>query len=754
MSSQRSRVIYVFAVIGLVAVTWAMNRQSNSARSRPTLKDRGSGAAAAAGSSRFWLGIRAAPGPVDVTTGARRGVLVKGVLQGSPAQRAGLQDGDILFAFGDHDLSDPRSLTEAMERVGADRPTPLNVRRGGAFLTLQVTLADSGTQRILDATLTAGLRYLAGRQDASGAYPHFHDREASPAVTALVGYALVLGIDALAGEGGLDGSAERARDAALAWLAERLGEDGVLEDKRRAIAHRSYAVAYALLAFSARGGHERERAKLIAYLTAQQVSEDTGYQATDWRYGAFPYYESHASATLRTDISTAATVAESFALGGLRPGNPAWRRLGLWLDEAQNMAVLSQRPGEREREALVRDGGFAFSPRSSKAGSVVISPELTVYRSYGSATADGLRALIAVDGTASSPRAEAALGWLARHYQLDGNPGLALDGATPWGRGIYFYYLQSLARALLAARVVRLKPRDTGEPPRSWPDELARALALRQAGDGRWQNPSALMNEQDPILSTAFAIIALAAAREATDIADGVELEFTEYVAPKIEETETSGPLRDPLARGLQVYQRIGCRACHKDRYRDNGPSLVGVGDRLLAKYGEPERARSYVKRHIRDPERFPGTRPWRGGSSMPAFSPRSISGPELDDLASFLLSRRGRRLVSGARLPGQARQADGDEGSRLFDRHGCVACHDPQSGSGPDLRGLKQRYVERYGSKAAARAAVSKHIRAPREHPALRPARRPGSPMPAYSERALNDQDLEDLVSFLLNGG
>ena len=57
--------------------------------------------------------------------------------------------------------------------------------------------------------------------------------------------------------------------------------------------------------------------------------------------------------------------------------------------------------------------------------------------------------------------------------------------------------------------------RDAGvQPPTpDWPEALADALIERQRPDGSWANPLTGQREDDPLVSTSFALVALAACR-------------------------------------------------------------------------------------------------------------------------------------------------------------------------------------------------------------------------------------------------
>ncbi len=98
---------------------------------------------------RGWLGIAGQNAPVPRRVArlqglaAARGVLVAGVEPGSPAERAGVGERDILVAFDDHPIQGVddlhRLLTE--ERIGT--PAKLSVLREFEPLALQITPAES-----------------------------------------------------------------------------------------------------------------------------------------------------------------------------------------------------------------------------------------------------------------------------------------------------------------------------------------------------------------------------------------------------------------------------------------------------------------------------------------------------------------------------------------------------------------------------------------------------------------------------------
>ena len=122
----------------------------------------------------------------------------------------------------------------------------------------------------------------------------------------------------------------------------------------------------------------------------------------------------------------------------LDPDHVLWSRADTFLTRTQNREVFARGADERALEASLRDGGFAFGPRFSKAGQEDVGQELVVYRSYGSATADGIRGLVASsNGDLRDERLDAALRWIARNYNLEKNPGFQGD-PVGWSFGIHY----------------------------------------------------------------------------------------------------------------------------------------------------------------------------------------------------------------------------------------------------------------------------------------------------------------------------
>ena len=81
-----------------------------------------------------WLGT--VPDFTPVETGVKLG----GVTAGSPADRGGLQAGDIVLAIGEHEVADLQGMTDALRAHKPGDTVDVRVRRGDELVTATVTL--------------------------------------------------------------------------------------------------------------------------------------------------------------------------------------------------------------------------------------------------------------------------------------------------------------------------------------------------------------------------------------------------------------------------------------------------------------------------------------------------------------------------------------------------------------------------------------------------------------------------------------
>ncbi|MBN2301569.1 MAG: terpene cyclase/mutase family protein [Lentisphaerae bacterium] len=149
-------------------------------------------------------------------------------------------------------------------------------------------------------------------------------------------------------------------------------------------------------------------------------------------------------------------------------------------------------------------GGFFYKPGESKAGAFTNDAGAVVFRSYGSMTYVGLLALVYADVPRNDGRVLSAFHWAAKHWTLEENPGMGQEG-------VYFFY-NVLSKALdVYGQDLIPRQKNTFV---DWHKELAQKLITLQKidptyGNGYWTNPSSRFWEGDPVLVTAYSIMAL-----------------------------------------------------------------------------------------------------------------------------------------------------------------------------------------------------------------------------------------------------
>ena len=235
-----------------------------------------------------------------------------------------------------------------------------------------------------------------------------------------------------------------------------------------------------------------EQRKLVEFLVASQLDETHGLKPDADDYGGWDLsgwmQEPRLSPGTNISISSFVLLALHDEQG--RSVDQARAKAKTWLKRVQN-----------------KDHGFFFHPKKDHAGNKAewVEGQPTRPKSYGTPTVDGLRAQRALGFPQKNLGRTAA--WLAAHSQSADDitfvPGFELDEAnrdSSWGQGLLYYYLMGLAleqRNLPQTLRVKCKK------------HVPRYLIQHQMKDGRWENSSARMREDDPLIATPLALIAL-----------------------------------------------------------------------------------------------------------------------------------------------------------------------------------------------------------------------------------------------------
>ncbi|MBM3860835.1 MAG: hypothetical protein FJ395_14455 [Verrucomicrobia bacterium] len=175
-----------------------------------------------------------------------------------------------------------------------------------------------------------------------------------------------------------------------------------------------------------------------------------------------------------------------------------WNKAIQFLQRCQNLPAANDQPWARNvRESDA--GGFVYMPGLSFADEEPASDEKAPLRSYGSMTYAGLKSYIYAELKRDDPRVKAAVEWLRRNYTLNENPGMG-------AQGLYYYY-HTVAKSLTVYGEDLFA--DAKGRKRDWRHELMKKLVTLQKADGFWQNENNRWWENDPVLCTAYSLIAL-----------------------------------------------------------------------------------------------------------------------------------------------------------------------------------------------------------------------------------------------------
>ena len=171
--------------------------------------------------------------------------------------------------------------------------------------------------------------------------------------------------------------------------------------------------------------------------------------------------------------------------------------------EKRSPLIPTTKPIDSEFISPPYDGGFFSSPNVSYANKGRLAKDpftgRSYYRSYATATCDGVLALLALNVTKTDDRVLDAIGWLKRHSGWNLAQGIPSEHSEPWDESMIYYHCAARAEVFNKLAI-------TGD----WSRELHVFLSEKQREDGSFLNPyGRLMKEDDPILCSTLALIAL-----------------------------------------------------------------------------------------------------------------------------------------------------------------------------------------------------------------------------------------------------
>lgn len=394
----------------------------------------------------------------------------------------------------------------------------------------QPSVASPQAQRKASELITKAVAFLKSKQDAStggwkteGTGPKF------PAITGLIVTGMLL-----------DPSATTQDDAvarASRYILSSQKPDGGIYDSSLP----NYNTSICVTALSRMNTPESKAAmaRAVEFLRGLQFSEasaapqnpaspanpDASMAVTkDHPFYGGVGYGKHG----RPDLSNLGWMLEAMHDAGVEGSDAAFQRALVFLQRTQMLEKTHDGTPVNSMPYAQgsTQGGFIYATSVSKdqVGSGQSQSGQTIeetlddgtrasrLRCYGSMTYSGFKSYLYADLPRDDARVQAAMGWIRSHYTVQENPGMGKEGM--------YYYFVVMSRALAAWGEPELMVR-AGEPtedpskagdvfkPVRWADDLVNRLADLQQPDGSFKSVNDRWMENDPVLITAYAVLAL-----------------------------------------------------------------------------------------------------------------------------------------------------------------------------------------------------------------------------------------------------
>lgn len=334
----------------------------------------------------------------------------------------------------------------------------------------------------IDEAMAKGVRFLVSRQAADGS---FSDPQ-MPALTALPLWAMTV-------QRGVGLDDVKAKAAAYVLSTQR--EDGgfyVPKPGRGGSGLGNYNTSVSVSAL-----YESGLAPVGAILKARDYIASSQLTGDDTMAGGFGYdrisrrrYADLSNTGYALDAMRRTEGAEEFRPAGSKRADLDWDAAIAFVERLQ-------------RKEGPDAGGAAYNERTAQAGSLTNSSGRVQLKAYGSMSYAAVLSLCHCKLTKGDPRVRSALEYCTKFWTVDENPGMG-------AQGLYYYY-DIIARSLTAAGVGALDAEDGRVI--DWRGELAAKIISLQREDGSWANANNRFWENDPVLATSFAVLALSLCR-------------------------------------------------------------------------------------------------------------------------------------------------------------------------------------------------------------------------------------------------
>lgn len=232
------------------------------------------------------------------------------------------------------------------------------------------------------------------------------------------------------------------------------------------------------------------------FLRGLQWDEGEGKSKDDDFYGGAGY-----DSKSRPDLSNTQFFLDALTAAGVPKDDPAFAKAALFVSRCQN---LKGEHNDRKWAEKINDGSFIYSAAGGGQTKTQDKPnDDGGLPGYGSMTYAGIKSLIYCGVDKKDPRIQKAFEWIQKNYTLDANPGMPKERGT-WG--LYYYY-HTMAKCLDTLGLDKVK--DAAGKEHDWRADLTAALAKRQKDDGSWRSETPHWMENDPLIVTGYALMAL-----------------------------------------------------------------------------------------------------------------------------------------------------------------------------------------------------------------------------------------------------
>lgn len=336
------------------------------------------------------------------------------------------------------------------------------------------------------ASIKKGSEYLLKQQNENGTF----GKSQAAGMPGIVG--LVLKALASSPEKYREDNAVVAK--AVKYLLAAQQENGSIAIPAFGLENYNTSVAVLALVALENPAHKAVLDKAKAYILSCQFNEAAGYKKDEHirGFGGFGYGNSK-----RTDVSNTGFALEALKALGLEEGSDAWKNAVIFIKRSQDNDETNDSPDMKGGD---NTGGFVYLPGDSEFGKVKAKSGKEVPKPYGNMTYQAVKGLVHAGVKKDDPALAAAFKWIKNNYSVKDNPG---------GKGSegYFYYVMSFSKAFTAAGIKEVELADGTKA--NWAKDLAAHLLSLQKEDGSFVNPEKRWMEDEPVLSTSYAVDAL-----------------------------------------------------------------------------------------------------------------------------------------------------------------------------------------------------------------------------------------------------